>query len=102
GSRPGPYERSLEIGAGTGYFTLHLLRAGVIADAVATDISPGMLETLSGSAERLGLDVRTLRCEAAKLPLGYESCDLVFGHAVLHHLPDLDASFAEFARVLKP
>ena len=28
GERPGPYARSLEIGAGTGYFTLNLLRAG--------------------------------------------------------------------------
>ena len=57
GERPGPYARSLEIGAGTGYFTLNLLRAGVIGEAVATDISPGMLEALSGSAERLGLDL---------------------------------------------
>jgi SAM-dependent methyltransferase len=102
GARPGPYERSLEIGAGTGYFTLNLLRAGVIGDAVATDISPGMLETLSESAERLGLGVRTIRCEADKLPFGDESFDLVFGHAVLHHLPDLAAAFAEFERVLRP
>ena len=98
----GRYERSLEIGAGTGYFTLNLLRAGVIGDAVATDISPGMLETLSESAARLGLDVLTIRCEADKLPFPDESFDLVFGHAVLHHLPDLDAAFAEFRRVLKP
>lgn len=102
GSQPGPYERSLEIGAGTGYFTLNLLRAGVIANAVATDISPGMLEALTESADRLGLDVRTIRCEADKLPFPDESFDLVFGHAVLHHLPDLEAAFAEFRRVLRP
>ena len=102
GSPPGRYARSLEIGAGTGYFTLNLLRAGVIGDAVATDISPGMLETLSESADRLGLDVRTIRCEADKLPFPDGSFDLVFGHAVLHHLPDLGAAFAEFNRVLRP
>jgi SAM-dependent methyltransferase len=102
GGEPGRYERALEIGAGTGYFTLNLLRAGVVGEAVATDISPGMLETLSSSAERLGLDVRATRCEADKLPFGDESFDLVFGHAVLHHLPDLEAAFAEFRRVLKP
>jgi SAM-dependent methyltransferase len=102
GAHPGPYRRSLEIGAGTGYFSLNLLRGGVIGEAVATDISPGMLETLSESAERLGLDVRTIRCEADKLPFADESFDLVFGHAVLHHLPDLDAAFAEFERVLRP
>jgi len=102
GGDPGRYDRALEIGAGTGYFTLNLLRAGVIGEAVATDISPGMLETLSSSAERLGLNARTIRCEADKLPFPDESFDLVFGHAVLHHLPDLDAAFAEFSRVLKP
>ena len=102
GREPGRYPRSLEIGAGTGYFTLNLLRAGVIGEAVATDISPGMLERLSGTAARLGLDVRATRCEADKLPFADESFDLVFGHAVLHHLPDLDAAFAEFRRVLKP
>src|SRR5919198_138868 len=37
------FGRSLEIGAGTGYFTLNLLKAGVVDRAVATDISPGML-----------------------------------------------------------
>ena len=26
----------------------------------------------------------------------------MFGHAVLHHLPDLDRAFREFARVLRP
>jgi SAM-dependent methyltransferase len=102
GSDPGRYERALEIGAGTGYFTLNLLRAGVIGEGVATDISPGMLETMSSSAERLGLDVRAIRCEADKLPFPDESFDLVFGHAVLHHLPDLEAAFAEFRRVLRP
>ena len=102
GSEPGSYGRALEIGAGTGYFSLNLRRAGVIGEAVATDISPGMLETLSASAERLGVDVRTVRCEADKLPFADESFDLIFGHAVLHHLPDLDAAFAEFQRVLRP
>src|SRR5919107_673627 len=40
--------------------------------------------------------------DAAELPFDDESFDLVFGHAVLHHLPALDRSFAEFHRVLKP
>src|SRR3954462_10351967 len=48
------FGRSLEIGAGTGYFSLNLLRAGVVREAVCTDISPGMLETLEANARRLG------------------------------------------------
>jgi SAM-dependent methyltransferase len=102
GSPPGPYGRSLEIGSGTGYFSLNMLQAGVVREAVCTDISPGMLDTLDANARRLGLDVTTAACDAAELPFEDESFDLVLGHAVLHHLPALDRSFAEFHRVLKP
>jgi SAM-dependent methyltransferase len=102
GPRPGPFARSLEIGAGTGYFSLNLLNAGVVSHATCTDISPGMLETLEANARRLGLDVETAACDAAELPFEDASFDLVLGHAVLHHLPALERSFAEFARVLRP
>jgi SAM-dependent methyltransferase len=102
GHEPGRYERALEIGAGTGYFTLNLLGAGIVGEAVATDISPGMLGRLERSALELGLPVETVACEAAELPFEDGSFDLVFGHAVLHHLPDLGAAFAEFRRVLRP
>ena len=96
------FERGLEIGAGTGYFGLNLHRAGVVGQYVATDISPGMLDKLGDSARRLDLDIDTACCEATRLPFADDSFDLVFGHAVLHHLPDLEASFAEFRRVLRP
>ena len=97
-----PFGDALEIGAGTGYFSLNLLQAGVIERATATDISPGMLATLEANAERLGLDVTTAAAEAETLPFADESFDLVFGHAVLHHIPDLRQAFSEFARVLRP
>jgi len=102
GRRPGPFARSLEIGAGTGYFSLNLLRAGVVGEATCTDISPGMLRTLEANAHRLGLEVQTAACDAAELPFEDASFDLILGHAVLHHLPDLAGSFAEFARILRP
>ena len=102
GAPPGPYGRALEIGAGTGYFSLNLMLAGVIGEAVCTDVSPGMLATLERNAERLGLDVGTVACDAAQLPFPDDSFDLVIGHAVLHHLPDVERSFREFARVLRP
>src|SRR4051795_4953297 len=98
----GPFGRSLEIGAGTGYFTLNLLRGGVVREAVASDISPGMLATLQANAQRLGLEVETRAADAEALPFEDDSFDLVFGHAVLHHLPDLAQAFNEFHRVLRP
>jgi ubiquinone/menaquinone biosynthesis C-methylase UbiE len=102
GHEPRRYSRALEIGAGTGYFSLNLLRAEVIRDAVATDISPGMLAKLERSAAELGLPIETAACEASELPFDDDSFDLVLGHAVLHHVPDLDAAFREFRRVLRP
>jgi len=102
GREPWRFERALEIGAGTGYFTLNLLRPGVIGEATATDISAGMLRRLEDSAADLGLSVETVAADASDLPFPDESFDLVFGHAVLHHLPDLERSFAELARVLRP
>jgi SAM-dependent methyltransferase len=96
------YDRALEIGAGTGYFSLNLLQTGVVAHATCTDISPGMVSALGANAQRLGLDVRAARADAEALPFADESFDLVLGHAVLHHLPDLGRAFAEFARVLRP
>src|SRR3954470_12397202 len=100
----GHFPAALEIGAGTGYFSLNMLRAGVLGHATCLDISPGMLETLRGNAQRLGLSglVETVAADGERLPFADESFDLVFGHAVLHHLPDLDQAFSEFKRVLKP
>lgn len=102
GTWPGRYPGGLEIGAGTGYFGLNLMRAGVIDELAAVDISPGMLSQLERSAERLGLRAECAVCEAGSLPFPDDSFDLVFGHAVLHHLPDLECCLREFRRVLAP
>jgi ubiquinone/menaquinone biosynthesis C-methylase UbiE len=102
GREPETFARALEIGAGTGYFTLNLMQAGYVRSAVCMDISPGMLETLQQNASNLGLTVATVAGDAESLPLADESFDLVLGHAVLHHIPDLEKAFAEFRRVLRP
>ncbi|HMD56128.1 MAG TPA: methyltransferase domain-containing protein [Solirubrobacteraceae bacterium] len=102
GRQPARFRRSLEIGSGTGYFTLNLLQAGLIGQATCSDISPGMLRTLEGNARRLGLRVETAPADAERLPFEDASFDLVLGHAVLHHIPDLGRAFAEFERVLAP
>jgi ubiquinone/menaquinone biosynthesis C-methylase UbiE len=102
GRTPERFARTLEIGAGTGYFTLNLMRAGVIGEATCTDISPGMLSALSANARRLDLDVTTAQTDAEHLPFEDASFELVIGHAILHHIPDLGQAFREFARVLAP
>jgi ubiquinone/menaquinone biosynthesis C-methylase UbiE len=102
GHAPRHYPRSLEIGAGTGYFSLNLLGAGIVGEATCSDISPGMLTALADNARGLGLRVHSALVDAERLPFADASFDLVLGHAVLHHIPDLASAFAEFERVLSP
>lgn len=102
GKLPEPFGDALEIGAGTGYFSLNLASQGLIRNLTATDISPGMLKSLKSTAKDLGIKVRTVVTDAENLPFPDESFDVVLGHAVLHHIPDLDKAFSEFFRVLKP
>ena len=102
GKMPEPFGDALEIGAGTGYFSLNLATQGLIDNLTATDISPGMLRSLKRTADTLGVPVKTVVTEAEVLPFEDESFDVVLGHAVLHHIPDLDKAFSEFFRVLRP
>ena len=97
-----PFGKALELGAGTGYFSLNLLQLGAIEAATATDISPGMVEALKRNADELGLAVDARPADAEELPFDDASFDLVFGHAVLHHVPDLARGLAEIRRVLRP
>ena len=97
------YGKVLEIGAGTGFFITNLWQGGFITEAYATDISPGMVEVCRKNAEVAGIDDLDARvADAEALPFPDETFDLVIGHAVIHHLPDVDAAFAEAFRVLKP
>jgi ubiquinone/menaquinone biosynthesis C-methylase UbiE len=97
-----PYPTALELGCGTGFFLLNLMQAGVAKRGSVTDISPGMVEVAKRNAASLGLDVDGRVADAETLPYDDESFDLVVGHAVLHHIPDVEQSMREVMRVLKP
>jgi ubiquinone/menaquinone biosynthesis C-methylase UbiE len=97
-----PYETAMELGSGTGFFLLNLMQGGVIKKGSVTDLSPGMVEVALRNAENLGLDVDGRVADAERIPYDDNSFDLVVGHAVLHHIPDLPAAFREVLRVLKP
>lgn len=97
-----PYAKSLELGCGTGFFTLNLKLAGVIDEGHVTDLSPGMVEVAKRNARELGFEVEGKVADAEHLPYPDGSFDIVIGHAVLHHIPDLDLAFREILRVLKP
>jgi SAM-dependent methyltransferase len=97
-----PYPTALELGSGTGFFLLNLMQGGVMSHGTASDISPGMVKVALRNAEGLGLPVDGKVVDAETLPFDDDSFDLVVGHAVLHHIPDLEQSMREVVRVLKP
>lgn len=97
-----PVDTAVEIGAGTGFFLLNLMQSGVARHGVVTDISSGMVRTAVRQARQLGVDVVGSVADAESLPLADECCDLVVGHAVLHHIPDVEAAMREVLRILRP
>ncbi|HLY33887.1 MAG TPA: methyltransferase domain-containing protein, partial [Jatrophihabitantaceae bacterium] len=76
--------------------------AGVLEEGHVTDLSPGMVEVAKRNAAALGFAVEGRVADAERLPYDDESFDLVVGHAVLHHIPDVELALREVLRVLKP
>jgi SAM-dependent methyltransferase len=97
-----PYPTAMELGSGTGFFLLNLMQGGVIKKGSVTDLSPGMVQVARRNAATLGLDVDGRVADAERIPYPDNTFDLVVGHAVLHHIPDVPAAFGEVLRVLKP
>lgn len=97
-----PYGKALELGAGTGFFSLNLRQAGVLDEVHVTDLSPGMVEAAKANAEKLGFTVEGRVADAERIPYEDNTFDIVVGHAVIHHIPDVEQALREVLRVLKP
>src|SRR6201984_3701566 len=97
-----PYDRALELGCGSGFFLLNLIQAGVARRGSVTDLSPGMVRVATRNGENLGLEIDGRVVDAAGVPYDDATFDLVVGHAVLHHIPDVELSLREVVRVLRP
>ena len=78
------------------------MQAGVLDDGHVTDLSPGMVEAAVRNGTALGLDVDGRVADAESIPYDDATFDLVVGHAVLHHIPDVELALREVLRVLKP
>jgi SAM-dependent methyltransferase len=61
-----------------------------------------MVEVAQRNARALGFEVEGRVADAERLPYGDDEFDLVIGHAVLHHIPDVELALREVLRVLKP
>jgi ubiquinone/menaquinone biosynthesis C-methylase UbiE len=78
------------------------MQGGVAKSGSVTDLSPGMVKVALRNAEHLGLDVDGRVADAETIPYEDDTFDLVCGHAVLHHIPDVELALKECLRVLKP
>lgn len=102
GPRPG--ERVLEIGPGTGYYTLNMAEWLAPDGRVEIfDLQQEFLDHVIGRAAERGLgNVVPTKGDATALPYEDASMDAVVLTAVLGEIPEPDAALREIRRVLQP
>jgi malonyl-CoA O-methyltransferase len=93
-------ETVLDLGCGTGHGAEALAARWPRARVIALDASPAMLAEASRRDGAARIELRL--AEAESIPLPDVSVDLVFSNLLLPWCEDIDAVFAEVARVLKP
>jgi len=92
-----------DLGAGTGYFTVHLSRAvGPEGLVFAVDIEPELIEHLGARIEEEGLgNVRPVLADRDRPELAERSTDLVLICDTWHHIDDRLVYLGKLARVLR-
>src|SRR4051794_30845869 len=97
-------ERLLEVGPGTGYYTLPV--AGWIGPDGGLDIldvQQEMLDHTLGRAAEAGIgNIVPTRADAASMPFPDDSFDGAFLITVLGEIPDQDGALRELGRVVRP
>jgi ubiquinone/menaquinone biosynthesis C-methylase UbiE len=101
---PNPGERILEVGPGTGHYTLAVAaRIGPEGRLQVLDVRQSFLDHTIARARRRGYDnVLATRGSGAALPFPDRSFDAAYLVSVLGEIPDPTAALAELRRVLKP
>ena len=91
--------RALDLGCGGGHVCYRV--APHVAEVIALDISPQMLETVSRTASERGLYNIIARQGAAEgLPFSNGHFDFVLSRFSAHHWPDFESGLRESRRVL--
>jgi ubiquinone/menaquinone biosynthesis C-methylase UbiE len=101
--RPRLGERILELGVGTGYYSLDLAEWVGDGTIELLDLQQEMLDHVMGRAsERDVGNLVPTRGDATALPYEDASMDAIVLTAVLGEIPDREAAMAEITRVLRP
>jgi ubiquinone/menaquinone biosynthesis C-methylase UbiE len=93
--------RVLDLGCGGGHVTYR--SAPHVAQVVACDVTPSMLEAVAATAAERGLrNVEVRQAAAEKLPFEDAYFDFVLCRFTTHHWHNMEAGLREARRVLKP
>jgi ubiquinone/menaquinone biosynthesis C-methylase UbiE len=100
---PAPGEQLLELGPGTGYYTLPVARRLDGGRLFIVDIQQEMLDHTMRRAGQAGIsNVTPTQGDATALPYDDGQFDAAFLVTVLGEIPDEQAALQELARVLRP
>jgi SAM-dependent methyltransferase len=97
-----PHARMLSLGSGAGGVELALAREAPAAEILCLDINPAALELGRAAAAAERLHVRFAQADLNRVELEAASFDVVFCHASLHHVLELERLLAQVERALRP
>lgn len=90
----------LELGAGTGRFTLEL--ASLAKEVTAIDVSPNMLDLLNKKAKTRGItNIRTICSDIMETTVD-ETFDVIVSFSAIEYILDKNALFAKISKCLAP
>jgi ubiquinone/menaquinone biosynthesis C-methylase UbiE len=100
---PAAGERVLEIGPGTGYYSIPVAQQLTAGTLTVFDIQQEMLDHVKREAERQEIsNIEPTLGDAQALPYEDGSFDAAYLVTVLGEIPDQEAALGELARVLRP
>lgn len=97
-----PRARMLSLGCGAGGVELVFARQARSSEILCLDINAAALELGRQAAAAEGLNVRFAEADLNRVELTPEAFDVVFCHASLHHVLELERLLAQVERALRP
>lgn len=90
----------LDVGSGTGVYSLKMAERSEVEQVLSLDLAEGMLRY--ASQQRSHSKITYLQADAEALPLADETVDCIFANLSLQWSEQPDVLFTGFERVLKP
>ena len=91
--------RILDVGCGTGFFTVLLAREG--HEIIGTDLTPEMVENSRKLAEEEGVSCAFMQMDAENPEFPDDTFDVVISRNLTWTLPNVEHAYQEWIRILK-